>query len=100
MLKEARNQYVKDKDAYGFGFQDLNFVIHQNDRSPFKPDSTAQKWSRFLETHHLLKIRLHDLRHSNATALIQAGTNPKVVQQRLGHSDINTTLNTYTHVLP
>ena len=38
--------------------------------------------------------------HSNATALIQAGVSPKVVQQRLGHSDITITLNTYTHVLP
>ena len=36
----------------------------------------------------------------NATALIQAGVNPRVVQQRLGHSDVNITLNTYTHVLP
>lgn len=38
--------------------------------------------------------------HSHATALIMAGVNPKVVQQRLGHSDVNITLNTYTHVLP
>ncbi|MBR3933635.1 MAG: tyrosine-type recombinase/integrase [Clostridia bacterium] len=45
-------------------------------------------------------MRLHDLRDSNATALIQAGINPRVVQQRLGHSDVNITLNTYTHVLP
>lgn len=48
----------------------------------------------------LPKIRRHDLRHSNATALIQAGVNPRVVQQRLGHSDVSITLNTYTHVLP
>ena len=34
------------------------------------------------------------------TQLIQAGVNPRVVQQRLGHSDVNITLNTYTHVLP
>ena len=34
------------------------------------------------------------------TALIQAGVNARVVQQRLGHSDVNITLNTYTHVLP
>ena len=45
------------------------------------------------------EIRLHNLRHSNATALIQAGVNPRVVQQRLGHSDVNTTLSIYTHVL-
>ena len=60
----------------------------------------TQKWERFIQDHNLPHIRLHDLRHSNATALIMAGVNPKVVQQRLGHSDVNITLNTYTHVLP
>ena len=60
----------------------------------------SRKWRRFLDIYDLPPIRFHDLRHSNATALIQAGVNPRVVQQRLGHSDVNITLNTYTHVLP
>ncbi|MBQ2768027.1 MAG: tyrosine-type recombinase/integrase [Clostridia bacterium] len=60
----------------------------------------TQKWERFLEESGQPKIRLHDLCHSNATALIQAGVNPRVVQQRPGHSDVSITLNTYTHVLP
>lgn len=99
-LKAARLKYMTDAFEYGTGFQNLNFVIYQEDGSPFHPDSMTQKWRRFLESHNLPKIRLHDLRHSNATALIQAGVNPRVVQQRLGHSDVNITLNTYTHVLP
>ncbi|MBO5109944.1 MAG: tyrosine-type recombinase/integrase [Clostridia bacterium] len=65
-----------------------------------RPDSMSRKWRRFLEESDLPSIRFHDLWHSNATALIQAGVNPRVVQQRLGHSDVNITLNTYTHVLP
>lgn len=100
VLKQARLQYMSDAFSYGTGFQNLGFVIRQEDGSPYKPDSMTQKWERFLETHNLPKIRLHDLRHSNATALIQAGVSPKVVQQRLGHADIQITLNTYTHVLP
>lgn len=100
VLKQARLQYVNDAFTYGIGFQNLGFVIRQEDGSPYKPDSMTQKWIRFLDTHNLPRIRLHDLRHSNATALIQAGVNPRVVQQRLGHSDVNITLNTYTHVLP
>ena len=51
-----------------------------------------------MEKNNLPHIRLHDTRHSNATALIQAGVSPKVVQARLGHSDVSTTLNIYTHV--
>ncbi len=100
VLKKAKAEYIqKVFTSHGY-FQNLNLVIHQDDGSPIKPDSMTRKWTRFLEAHNLPRIRLHDLRHSNATALIQAGVNPRVVQQRLGHSDVNITLNTYTHVLP
>ena len=99
-LRKAKAQYARDAFAYGIGFQNHGYVIKQPNGAPFKPDSMTQKWERLLEKNNLPKIRLHDLRHSNATALIQAGVNPRVVQQRLGHSDVNITLNTYTHVLP
>ena len=98
-LRKARLQYMEDALTSPH-FQNLNFVIRQEDGSPMLPDSMTRKWSRFLKDNDLPHIRLHDLRHSNATALIQAGVNPRVVQQRLGHSDVNITLNTYTHVLP
>lgn len=100
VLKEARLQYMNDAFSYGTGFQNHGFLIHKEDGSPLHPDSMTRKWARFLERHKLPKIRLHDLRHSNATTLIQAGVSPRVVQQRLGHSDVSITLNTYTHVLP
>jgi integrase len=45
-------------------------------------------------------IRLYDLRHTHATALLVAGENPKVVSERLGHASITLTLDTYSHVLP
>ena len=99
-LKKARTQYMSDMISNSDIFQNLNFVIRQEDGSPLHPDSMTRKWLRFLKDNDLPHIRLHDLRHSNATALIQAGVNPRVVQQRLGHSDVNITLNTYTHVLP
>jgi integrase len=45
-------------------------------------------------------VRFHDQRHTTATLLLAAGENPKVVMERLGHSRITTTLETYAHVLP
>jgi len=48
----------------------------------------------------LPRIRWHDLRHTHATLLLEAGEHPKVVAERLGHSRIATTLDTYSHVLP
>jgi len=47
-----------------------------------------------------LSIRLYDLRHSCATVLLEAGTHPKVVADRLGHSSVMLTLDTYSHVTP
>ena len=45
-------------------------------------------------------IRLHDARHSHATLMLKQGVHPKVVQERLGHATISTTLDLYSHVTP
>ena len=44
-------------------------------------------------------MRFHDLRHTHATLLIANGINMKTVSSRLGHSNISTTMNIYTHPL-
>lgn len=46
------------------------------------------------------KVRFHDLRHSHATQLLREGIHPKVVSERLGHSAVGITLDTYRHVTP
>lgn len=43
-------------------------------------------------------VRFHDLRHTHATLMLEAGISPKIIQERLGHVNINTTLNVYSHV--
>jgi integrase len=48
----------------------------------------------------LPQIRLHDVRHSYATAALAAGVPPKVISQRLGHATIAITMDTYSHVIP
>ena len=48
----------------------------------------------------LLEIRFHDLRHTHATQLLQAGVHPKVVSERLGHANVSITLDIYSHVAP
>ncbi len=45
-------------------------------------------------------MRFRDLRSTAASLLLTRGVHPKVVQEMLGHRDISTTLNTYSHVLP
>ncbi|MDP6403290.1 MAG: tyrosine-type recombinase/integrase, partial [SAR202 cluster bacterium] len=52
--------------------------------------------------HHagLRGVRLHDLRHAHASVMLRQGIHPKIVQERLGHSTIAITLDTYSHVTP
>ena len=45
-------------------------------------------------------IRIHDLRHSHASLLIELGFSPLLIAERLGHENIETTLNTYSHLYP
>jgi integrase len=45
-------------------------------------------------------VTLQGLRHGHATHLLEAGVQPKVVQERLGHSNIQTTMDIYSHVMP
>ena len=59
-----------------------------------------REFKRLLRKAGLPDIRFHDLRHTNATLMLGQGTHPKVVQERLGHSQVGITLNTYSHVLP
>lgn len=53
-----------------------------------------------LERAGLPQIRFHDLRHTCATLFLARGTNPKIVQEILGHANISQTMDTYSHVLP
>lgn len=63
------------------------------------PTSIARIFSKAIKDSGVTPIRLHDLRHSHASWLINNGVNIVAVSKRLGHSTINETLKTYTHLL-
>ncbi len=60
----------------------------------------ATNYRKMVETSGLPYIQFHDLSHTHATLLLKQGIHPKVVSERLGHSTIGITMDTYTHVLP
>lgn len=69
------------------------------------PNDVTARWSRLsIKARQVIpdlpNITLKGLRHTHATLLLQAGVNPKIVQERLGHSNISTTLDIYSHVTP
>jgi integrase len=67
---------------------------------PLDPSALTHAWARIAKQSNIPGVRLHDLRHFHATLLLQRGTHPKIVQERLGHSSIAITLDTYSHVVP
>ena len=67
--------------------------------SSLSPTTIARWFDKGIKNSGVKPIRLHDLRHSHATWLINNGVNIVAVSKRLGHTDIETTLRTYTHLL-
>ena len=81
----------------GCMFHDDDYVICQENGKPYHPQTWKCKWERFLKREGLEHIRFHDLRHSNVTALIEAGVTMKAVSYRIGHANISTTMDIYAH---
>ncbi len=75
-------------------------VFARADGNPTHPDYFSQTFERLTAQTDLPRIRLHDLRHTHASILLQAGTPVKVVSERLGHANPAFTINVYQHVLP
>ena len=81
---------LKDDDLL---FSDLN-------GKPLLPDTITHAWIKLVRRTGLAGIRLHDARHSHAPLMLKVGIHPKIVQERLGHASIQTTLDTYSHITP
>lgn len=78
----------------------LDLVIANHHQELMLPSLLDRYFIRDVTRIDVPRIRFHDMRHTHATLLLKLGENPKVVQERLGHTNITTTLNTYSHVLP
>jgi integrase len=87
-------------DAGGALRGSSELVFTRDGRAPVHPALFSYWFQRQIELAGVRRIRFHDLRHTHATLALQAGVHPKVVSERLGHSSITITLDTYSHVLP
>jgi integrase len=98
-LRSSRKAQLQERLKRGTGWQDSGFVFVREDGAPYHPERIIVMFKRQARAAGLPVIRLHDLRHTSATLALAAGVHPKVVQERLGHSSINITLDTYSHVV-
>jgi len=84
----------------GTSLTEDGFVFTRQDGEPLDPNLVSRSFGKMIKNAGLSHIRLHDLRHTHATMMLEAGVHPKVVSERLGHASISITLDTYSHVLP
>jgi len=75
-----------------------DYIIRNLKGRQYRPGSFSRAYTWFRDSRNLKKVRFHDLRHIHATVLYQNGIRPKVIQERLGHSTIVTTMDIYTHL--
>jgi integrase len=99
-LRAHRACQVEERLAAGPVWIDSGHVFTPLDGTVIHPNRLSSWFSQHARAAGLPPIRLHDLRHSYATAALAAGIPAKVVSERLGHANVSITLDTYSHVLP
>jgi site-specific recombinase XerD len=83
-LTKWRAVQDSERTFFGRGYKMGDRVFTWEDGRPVHPDVIRQRFNRLSQRCRLPHIRLHDLRHSYATAALKAGINPKIVSHRLG----------------
>lgn len=79
---------------------DEQWVFTDGSGDPVHPHAVYEAFRRIVHNADVPKIRFHDLRHTHGSLLIKEGVPIKVVSERLGHSNIAFTMQTYQHLLP
>jgi len=99
-LKEHRTRQLEQRLAIGPQWTDYDLVFTGLNGNWIHPRNLARAFGLLVKKATLPYIPLHGLRHTSATLLLTQNIHPKVVSERLGHSSIGITLDTYSHVLP
>ena len=99
LLSEHKRTQTEELFRLGDGWTRTNKVFTQSNGKPIHPDTITGWFRKFIKRNNLPKVSIHSLRHTNATLLIANGTDLRTVSKRLGHSNMTTTGNIYTHAI-
>ena len=97
-LRAHRTAQLEERMRWGPAWVDTSRVFTHPDGSELHPDSITKRLKRLVGEAGLPWIKLHGLRHTHATLMLEAGVNVKIVAERLGHSSIAITGDVYSHV--
>lgn len=100
VLKEHRENQASIRLLSETFLKEDDLVFSQIDGRPLLPNTVTHNWIKITRRAGIKGVRLHDARHSHASLMLKQGVHPKIVQERLGHSSIQITLDTYSHVAP
>ena len=100
LLREYYKNQKLERAMLGITLTKDELVFSHYDGKPLLPNTVTHAWIKLVRKIGLKPIRLHDARHTHASLMLKQGIHPKIFQERLGHSSIQITLDTYSHVAP
>lgn len=100
LLRQHRLRQAEEKARESLDYQDQGLVFGNPLGLPIDAGTLRNTWLKVVQRAGTGRVTLHQLRHTHATQLLQAGVHPKIVQERLGHRSIEITMNLYSHVTP
>ena len=98
ILLKRRDEQKQYKEFFGTAYCENDYVFTKEDGNTYHPNYPSKKLQKILKRYGLEHIRWHGLRHSCASAMILEGCDMKEVSDWLGHADIGTTMNIYSHI--
>lgn len=97
LLKKAKLRQRENKLFYGQYYEDTEFVCTKENGKPVTLNSIKWYTQKYRKASGV-NFNFHSFRHTHATMLLENGAKPKEIQNRLGHSRLATTMDTYAHV--
>lgn len=99
LLKEYRLKQDEEKAQLGDVYEDNGFLFTQYNGKPMHPDSVTDYLKKFSKKHNLPHLNPHAFRHTMASILYYNNVDSVTISNRLGHAQVSTTSNMYSHII-
>jgi len=98
LLTTIKNRQEEQKNLLGEAYNDKGYIMAWENGEPFRPNYLSDLFKKIIDDNKLPPLRLHDLRHTFASIANELGTNLYDISKALGHSQVGTTSQVYTHM--